>query len=68
MSTKSLGEPFAVVKWHNADVVWMSEQMALNWTEEQADRFMEQYDNHMSNRLTELGWEVMEVFMRMMQP
>ena len=65
MSTKSLGEPFAVVKWHNSDVDHLSEQMGLNWSDERVDRFIEQYNNKISDRLTELGWEVIEVFMSM---
>lgn len=60
-----LGEPFGVVKWHNADVDYLSEQMGLDWSDERVDRFIEQYNNKISDRLTELGWEVIEVFMSM---
>jgi hypothetical protein len=50
------GRYYAEVKWHAEDVL----SLKPDWTHEQAVDFLERNEKRLQDRVTELGWEVID--------
>ena len=49
----------AAVTWHAEDV----KTLKPNWSLERCNEWLEDNERHMSDRLIELGWEVMDALL-----
>jgi hypothetical protein len=52
-------ESMAAVTWHAEDV----KTLKPNWSLEKCNEWLEDNERHMSDRLIELGWEVMDALL-----
>lgn len=51
-----------------AEVSWCAEDikgLRPNWSKKRAEEFLANNENHLRDRMTELGWEVIETFLSM---
>ena len=58
--SKFYGEGYAEVKWRAEDV------QSINgaWSLEKCEEWLQDNERHISDRLIELGWEVIDVLLR----
>lgn len=49
---------YAKVMWHVDDI----KKLKPSWSEEQCRKFLEENEKNMRDRITELGWGVMQTF------
>ena len=59
--SKFYGEGYAVVYWRAEDVSVMKPE----WTIEQCEEWLRDNENRIQDRLTELGWEVLDSLLMM---
>jgi hypothetical protein len=59
--SKFYGEGYAEVKWRAEDVHYLKP----SWTLPQCEEWLQDNEEHMKDRLTELGYEVMSAFLSM---
>lgn len=59
---------FADVKWTVEDVVDLAADLGYQIDEKQAKDWLNRNEKYIRDRLTELGWDVMETFMSMDHP
>ena len=52
-------EPMAAVTWLPEDV----QSLKPDWTLEKCNEWLEDNEGHIQDRLTELGWEVLESYL-----
>lgn len=55
------GEAYAKVVWRAEDVQTINK----NWSLEKCEEWLEDNERHISDRLIELGWEVMDTLLSM---
>ena len=58
--SKLYGEEYAKVVWRAEDV----KTIQKNWSLPRCEEWLEGNERHISDRLIELGWEVLEVLVR----
>jgi hypothetical protein len=49
---------YGMTRWYIDDVKYL----APEWTDEQCHEFMERHDRHFKDRMIELGWEVLDLY------
>ena len=49
---------YGMTRWNIDDIKYL----APEWTDEQCHEFMERHDRHLKDRMIELGWEVLDVY------
>jgi hypothetical protein len=49
---------YGMTRWNIDDVKYL----APEWTDEQCHEFMERHDRHLKDRMIELGWEVLDLY------
>ena len=49
---------YGMTRWSIDDV----KCLAPEWTDEQCHEFMERHDRHFEDRMIELGWEVLDLY------
>ncbi len=49
---------YGMTRWNIDDIKYL----APEWTDEQCHAFMERHDRHLKDRMIELGWEVLDVY------
>ena len=59
--SKLYGEEYAKVVWRAEDV----KAIKGAWTLERCEEWLQDNDRHISDRLIELGWEVMDTLLQM---
>ena len=52
------GAWFGMTRWNIDDVKYL----APTWTDEQCHDFMERQDKYLTERMIELGWEVLDIY------
>ena len=58
------GFPYrADIKWHANDIETLAEDRGLDWSLKQCDDFLFGYENHLQERMCEMGFEVLECYM-----
>lgn len=61
MMSKFYGEGYAVVYWRAEDV----KTIKPNWSIEKCEEWLSDYEGKIQDRITELGWEVLDAFLMM---
>lgn len=61
--SKLYGEGYAEVTWRAEDVQSLSR--CKNWSLEKCEEWLQDNEEHIKDRLTELGWEVLDSFVMM---
>lgn len=61
--TKLYGDGHAVVVWRAEDV--QSFPRCAKWSLERCEEWLQDNEEHIKDRLTELGWEVLDSFLCM---
>ena len=56
-----VGEDYASVTWRAEDVYYLKP----SWTLPQCEEWLQDNEEHIAERLTELGWEVLDAFLMM---
>ena len=49
---------YGMTRWNIDDVKYL----APTWTDEQCHNFMERHDRHLKDRMIELGWETLDLY------
>ena len=52
------GAWFGMTRWNIDDVKYL----APTWTDKQCHEFMDRHDQHLKDRIIELGWEVLDLY------
>jgi hypothetical protein len=60
MMSKLYGEEYAKVVWRAEDV----QALKKDWSLPRCEEWLEDNERHISDRLIELGWEVLDVLVR----
>ena len=61
MMSKLYGDEYAKVVWRAEDV----KAIKSAWSLEKCEEWLQDNDRHISDRLIELGWEVMDTLLQM---
>jgi hypothetical protein len=61
MTSKLYGDTYAVVTWRAEDV----QSIKKDWSLPRCEEWLEDNEDNMKDRLTELGWEVMGALLMM---
>lgn len=61
MMSKFYGEGYAEVTWRAEDVSTIKPE----WTMEKCEEWLQDHENRIQDRLTELGWEVLDSLLMM---
>jgi len=59
--SKLYGDEYAVVTWRAEDV----QSIKKDWSLPRCEEWLEDNEDNMKDRLTELGWEVLDSFLMM---